>query len=42
MRNRRNEELEISKLFDPLYDEEKEERKKYKRRKKLEKYKEEN
>lgn len=35
MRNRR-EELKISELFDPLYDEEKEEKEKYKRRKKLE------
>lgn len=42
MRNRQNEELEISKLFDPLYDEEKEERRKYNKRKKLKKHKEEN
>lgn len=37
MRSTRNEELEISKLFDPLYEEEKEERRKYNKRKKLEK-----
>lgn len=35
MRNR-SEEMKISELFDPLYEEEKTEREKYKRRKKLE------